>query len=114
VAEAMAIIRRWANITTRIVLTAGLAAGLRRSFAPPGKKHMLGLCPKPPESIAFWATIWAGKERAERSALPIRSATGVGTRVALHVDPSSAPVRAYIMNAKTWYYGAGPCLKIGF
>ena len=46
-----------------------------------------GSAPGPPEFIAFWATGWAEKKRAERNALPSRLATGVGARVALQRSP---------------------------
>ena len=49
---------------------------------------MWGPAPTPQEFIAFWNTGWAGKERAEQYALPIRIFTCLGARVA----PQRCPV----------------------
>jgi len=52
---------------------------------------------------------------AKLSALPIRSATGVGARVALQRGPILRTGKDNISwMPKPWYHGAWPSLKTGF
>ena len=79
--------------TLAALLQQGAAAQQFRLPDPGGVSRFLegeaggGPAPEPPEFIAFWATGWAGKKRAEPDALPSSMATGVGARVALQRGP---------------------------